>query len=209
LKEITDETAGWMISMNKQMRVIIIIVVIIAIALLLAGFQISGSVPENATTTNNSTVNASPVFNWTNFYVQQFPAETQNEVQSLAVEYSINLSYWGFDPLNHEINLYDTGVLDDSTVKELRKKKIGIYTIHVMNETEIQQAQDEVQNLFSKLRKEDPEYQIKNISMTPDLTVSPTRYYVELWCKDFTPENRGLEGKVIKGWRIWLAVPVS
>jgi hypothetical protein len=190
-----------MISMKKQIPIIIISTAIIVTAILFAGFRISGPVPTNVTTTVTPSLHVTPDLNRTNFYLKYFPADTRDEIQTLAVGYSINISYWGFDPLNNEINLYDYGIQNESILKELRGKKIGNYTVHVMNSTEILNAQDEVQNQLFRLQK-DPKYQIVHITMGPDLTINPTRYYTELWCYSSTPENKKLDNAMIKGWRI-------
>jgi len=178
---------------------------IIVIAVLFVYLWMSGIIPKGMTTTENPPVNATPDLNRTNFYLKYFPAEIRGDVQTLAGESPVDISYWGFDPINNEINVFDNGIQNESAVSELRRKKIGNYTVHVMNGTEILNAQDEVQNQLSQLRK-DPKYQIEHISMSPDETINPPRYYAELWCNDYTPENKELDYRVIKGWRIQVFV---
>jgi len=154
----------------------------------------------------SSPVNNTPESNRTNYDLQFFPPEIREDILNHAKKYSVNVSYWGFDPLNNEINLYDTGTLNDSVLKELRQVKIGPYTIHVMNDTEILHSQDDVYNQLSQLRK-NPKYQINQISMAPYSLNPPTRSSVELWCYDYTPENKQLNYAVIKGWVIVVIVP--
>jgi|WetSurMetagenome_2_1015567.scaffolds.fasta_scaffold94148_2 hypothetical protein len=196
--------------MKKQIP--LIIAAIIVIAILFVYLWMPGTVTKGNKTTETPSVNSTSALNKTTFYLKFFPAEIQNEVQFLAEVYSLDITYWGFDPINNEINLYDYGIQNESVLKELRGKKIGDYTIHVMNGTEILNTQDEVQNQLFQLRK-DPKNQISHISMITDPLNNPPRYYAEIVCFNSTPENRKLDNMVIKGWRIQVfvccAVPSS
>jgi hypothetical protein len=191
--------------MKNQIPTVFIITAIIVIAVLIAGFRMPESVSSNVTPAVTPSLPGTPDLNRTNFYLKYFPAEIQGEVRTLAGESLVDISYWGFDPINNEINLYDNGIQNESAVNELRGKKIGNYTVHVMNGTEILNAQEEVQNQLSQLRM-DPKYQIGHISMGPDETINPPRYFVELVCNNYTPANKELDYRVIRGWRIQVFV---
>ena len=119
------------------------------------------------------------------------PPEIREDILNNAKKYSVNVSDWGFDPLNKEINLFDTGTLNESVVKELRQVKIGPYTVHVMNNTEFLRSQDDVYYQVYQLRK-NPNYQIHQISLVHYSLNPLTRSSVELWCTDYAPENKKL-----------------
>ncbi len=180
---------------------------IIVIAVLFVYLWMSGIILKGRVTTDSSMVNTTPESNRTNYDLQFFPPEIREDILNHAKKYSVNVSYWGFDPLNKEINLLDTGTLNESVLKELQQVKIGPYNIHVLNNTEILRSQDDVYYQVSQLRK-NPQYQINQISMVPYSLNPPTRSSVELWCTDYTPENKKLNYAVIKGWVIVVIVPV-
>lgn len=190
----------------KKQTLLIIIGVIILITIFFVYPWMPEIILKGRVTTDSSAVNNTPESNRTNYDLQFFPPEIREDILNHAKKYSVNVSYWGFDPLNNEINLYDKGTLNESVLKELGQVKIGPYTIHVMNDTEILHSQDDVYNQLSQLRK-NPKYQINQISMAPYSLNPPTRSSVELWCYDYTPENKKLNYAVIKGWVIVVIVP--
>ena len=195
-----------MTSMKKQIPLIITAVII-----LIAIFFVYPWMPEiilkGRVTTDSSTVNNTPETNRTNYDLQFFPPEIREDILNHAKKYSVNVSHWGFDPLNNEINIYAYGIDNESTTNDLKGQQIGNYTIHIINGSEILNAQDEVIQQLSQLR-ENPKYQIAHISMVTDPFSDPKGYYAELWCYSSTPENKELDNMVIRGWKIQV-YPVS
>ncbi|MCK9593217.1 MAG: hypothetical protein M0Q91_14530 [Methanoregula sp.] len=183
---------------------LVIAAAILVVAILFAYLWVSGIFPKENTTTENSSVNVSPELNTS---LRNFPQEIQGEIQTLAGKYSLALNIWGFDPINNEINLYAYGIPNESAFKDLQGKQIGNYTIHIVNNTEILNARDEVYNQLFQIRKR-PEYQIAHISFVKDVFNDPQEFTVELWAYGSTPENKKLNNMVIKGWKIQV-YPVS
>lgn len=89
--------------------------------------------------------------NNTNNLLKNFTAEIQNEIQSLAHEYSIALNNWGFDPINNEINIYADSIDNESTTKDFQGKQIGNFTIHSVNSTIIMNSEAEVRKQLTEL----------------------------------------------------------
>jgi len=132
-----------------------------------------------------------------NSSLKDFPTEIQTDIQTLADIYSIAPDHWGFDPINNEIDLLAQNIQNTSTYKDLSGKKIGNFTIHIFNDTELHTTASEVNAYLNDLRK-NPDYQISPFEMV----YSHEGPYVVLWCFKLTPENKKLDNKVIKGWRI-------
>jgi len=186
---------------------LVIAAAIIIVAILFAYLWVSGIFPKGMTTTEKPAGNVTPELNNTNSRLKTFPPEIRGEIQTLAGKYSLALNIWGFDPINNEINLYAYGIPNESAFKDLQGKQIGNYTIHIVNNTEILNARDEVYNQLFQIQKR-PEYQIAHISFVKDVFNDPQEFTVELWAYGSTPENKKLNNMVIKGWKIQV-YPVS
>jgi len=182
---------------------LIIAAVIIIIAILFAYLWIPGLFPKENTTEKPSG-NVNPDLSNTNTILKNFPPEIRSEIQSLAGKYSLPLNIWGFDPINNEINLYAYGIPNESAIKDLEGKQLGLYTINIINDTEILNARDEVRSQLTELTKpqKNTEYQIAHISMGESIFSDPKEYTVELWAYNSTSENKKLDNMVIKGWKI-------
>ena len=140
--------------------------------------------------------------NNSNPFLTQFPLEIQDEIQNLARENSIPLNYWGFDPVNKEIDLFAYGIHNMTATKYLQGKKINNYTIQVFNNTTFQTTKGEVRAYLGQLMN-NPDYKVASTDMilTGDY-VNPTGPYVELWVYESTPANEKLNNKAITGWKI-------
>ena len=84
-----------------------------------------------------------------------------------------------------------------NVTKDLAGKPIGNFTIHIFNNTELNNTVLEVHEYFFQLRK-NPDYQIGDVETVAD----PKGPYVILWCNNLTPQNKKLENMAFKGWRI-------
>ena len=181
---------------------LLLTVAIIIVAILFGYIFMSGVLDQKVTTPNEKfLVNKTPELANINSSFKDFPPEIQGQIQILAEKYSIAFDYWGFDPVNHEIDLIANGIHDANATNDLHRKKTGNYTIHIFNETELETTQSEVRAYLDELKK-NPDYQITPYMMVMDRE-GP---YVDLWCSKLTPDNLKLDNKVIKGWRIHVLV---
>jgi hypothetical protein len=185
---------------TKNRIPLIVTAAIIIVAILFVCLWISGTFPKWMTPPEKPSFTVTPELNNTSTHLKYFPQEIRGEIQSLAGKYSLPLNIWGFDPINNEINLYAYGIHNESAIKDLQRKQIGNYTIHIINDTEILNARSEVRSQLTQLGK-NPEYQIGFINMMTDAS-DPSGYYAELWASNSTPENKKLDNMVIKGWKI-------
>lgn len=163
----------------------------------------SGILVQKGTTPNEKpTVTSTPELAKINSSLKDFPSEIQGEIQTLSDTYSITPDYWGFDPVNNEIDLLAQDIPNTSAYRDLSGKKIGNFTIHIFNSTELRTTESEVQAYISPLMFTQ-DYQISNSMIGPDINGRPS---LELECRGLTPENQKLDNKVIKGWRIHIWV---
>lgn len=181
---------------------LLLTVAIVIIAILFGYVLMSGILDQKITTPiEKPPVNNTPVLANINSNLKAFPPDIQGEILILAEKYSIAFDYWGFDPINNEIDLIAYGIHDTNATKDLQGKKTGNYTIHIFNDTELETSRSEVRAYLDELKK-NPDYQITPFMMVMDRE-GP---YVDLWCSKLTPENMELDNKVIKGWRIHVLV---
>jgi hypothetical protein len=137
--------------------------------------------------------------NWSAF--KQFPPEIRNDIWDYAEKYSIPFVNWGFDPVNDEIDLSAYDFHDTNAINDLNEKKIGNYTIHIFNETELKKEESVVRAYFTELGKK-PEYQIDNIN----LETHSGRSYITLYYNVSTTENQKIQNSNYKGWKV-ITVP--
>jgi len=129
--------------------------------------------------------------------LQQFPSETRNDIWDYAEKYSIPFVNWGFDPVNNEIDLSAYDFHDTNAINDLNGKKIGNYTIHIFNETELKKEEPVVRAYFTELGKK-PEYQIDNIN----LETHSGRSYIILYYNVSTTENQKIQNSFYNGWKV-------
>lgn len=190
--------------MNIKERLPLIITGIIFIVVVIIYLLISGQANQNGGTIpiEKPAENITPVSVNITLSMMGFPPEIQGEILTLSDTYSINPEYWGFDPVNKEINLLEQDLPNTSAYKDLSGKKIGNYSIHIFNRTELEITRSEVQDyLFPFFHT--PDYQISNSITTLDMDGRP---YVDVECEKLTPENKRLENTTYKGWRIHVYV---
>jgi hypothetical protein len=194
---------------EKNRKPLIITVMIIVIAIVFVYFSISGIfVQTGKTPVEQPLANSTPALPKINSSFKNFPPEIQGEIQTISDTYSIPPPYWGFDPVNNEIDLIAHDINSTSAIKELPGKQIGNYRIHAFNDTELASTQSEVSAHLWELMK-NRDYQISNIALvTSGSVINPTGPYVELWAYKSAPENEKLDKTMIKGWRI-LVFPLS
>jgi hypothetical protein len=192
---------------NQNLRIIAAVALIITVVLVY--FLISGIlIPKGASTIEEHVINSNPELAEKFSMLKSFPPEIQGEIQTLATKYSIDLEWWGFDPYNNEIDLFEHGIHNSSATDDLREKQIGNYTIHIYNDTEFETTESDVRLYLAQLKK-NPDYQISWIDMvTGGSIANPTGPYVELWVNKITPENQKLDNTVMKGWKI-LVYPMA
>jgi hypothetical protein len=133
--------------------------------------------------------------NWT--ALKQIPPEIHDDVWDYARKYSIPFASWGFDPVNNEIFLFAGDFHDPNAIRDLQGKKIGNYTIHIFNGTELKMAEPEVRTYFTGLMKK-PECQIEDI----DLVTRTDRPYILLYYNMSTPQNQYFQNRYYKGWKV-------
>ena len=105
------------------------------------------------------------------------------------------------DENQKNITLYEIYMNDDQIV-EFQGKKIGDWKISVIPDTKYM---DEIEAVWAEIMEmeKNPELQISGSSFT----VNPDIKEVELWVYNRTPENQGLEGKMIDEWTIHVYGP--
>jgi hypothetical protein len=189
------------LKMFLKNRIPLLLIIAIIIIAFLFGYLSTTGIFDQKVTIEKSLVNNTPELANKNSSLKDFPPEIQGEIQTLSEKYSIAFNYWGFDPVNSEIDLIGYGILDTNAPKDLHGKKTGNYTIHVFNDTELETTRSEVRDYLDELKK-NPDYQITPFMMVMDRE-GP---YVDLWCSKLTPDNMKLDNKVIKGWRIHVLV---
>ncbi len=190
--------------MNIKERLPLTIIGIIFITVVITYLIISGPANQNGGTLpiKKPAENITPVSVNFTLNLMGFPPEIQGEILTLSDTYSIDPEYWGFDPFNNEIDLLERDIPNKSSYKDLSGKKIGNYSIHIFNRTELEITRSEVQDyLFQFFHTSD--YQISNSITTFDMDGRP---YVDVECEKFTPENKRLENTTYKGWRIHVYV---
>jgi hypothetical protein len=188
----------------KKPLPMIIIVGILFIACVIAALWISGIFSNNGATIpiEQPSVKTTPSPAIINSSLNYFPPEIQGEIQTLSDSYSIPPGYWGFDPVNNEIDLLEQDMPNASVYRDLSGKKIGNSTIHIFNRTELETTRSEVQDyLFQFFHT--PDYQISSSVTTIGLDGRPS---VDVECEKFTPKNQELENTVFKGWKIHIYV---
>jgi hypothetical protein len=139
--------------------------------------------------------------NWS--ALKQFPPEIRNDIWDYAEKYSIPFVNWGFDPVNNEINLFSYDIHETNAINDLHGKKIGNYTIHIFNETELKTEEPVVRAYFTGFRKK-PEYQIDNF----DLVTHSGRPYIKLYYNVPTLANQKIQNSYYKGWKVITAPAV-
>lgn len=138
----------------------------------------------------------------------KLPSEIEREMWPLELEYHFSLNKWEFDPdKKNEIILYALDIRNESLIEEIQEKQIGNFTVHIVRDSEFEKTRSEVRSYLTELRK-NPEYQIAHISMVTDRISDTPGNYAELLCNGNTPENRKLDGTLVKGWRI-VVYPMS
>lgn len=192
---------------NQNLQIITVMLLIITVVFVC--LWISGIlVPNGTSTIEKPVINNSPELAEKLSSLKPFPPEIRGEIQILAAKYSIALEWWGFDPYNNEIDLFEHGIYNSSATDDLRGKQIGNYTIHIFNDTEFETTESDVRLYLAQLKK-NPDYQISWIDMvTGGSIANPTGPYVELWVNKITPENQKLDNTVIQGWKI-LVFPMA
>lgn len=145
--------------------------------------------------------------NWS--ALSQIPPEIRNDTWRYAEKYSIPFVNWGFDSFNNEVDLFAKDFHNASAIDDLQGKKIGNYSIHIFDETELKTAEPDVRSYFAELSKK-PEYQIDNFTLINtnfDLFPGTGRPSVVVYLNITTPENQQILNKYYKGWKVSVAPP--
>lgn len=199
LKWKTDSDDRNGITMKNQKKILIIMVVGI-IAVFFVILSLSGFFPKGMMGESKSPENLTPGFIDRNLSVNKLPPEIKAEVQKN--NKGITPLKWEFNSTNNDvINLYVTDIRNESVINVLQEKKIGDYTLRVINDREFETIRSEIKEYLNELQK-NPEYQIRSTELVQD----PDGPYAILWCYKSTPENQKLDKTTIKGWKIFVYV---
>ncbi len=123
-----------------------------------------------------------------------------HEIQSLQSQFGI--SKWELNSEKNEIVIYVYDIQEEEEIRELQRKRVENLTIKAIHDTDFENTRAEVTEYLSRLRRNNPDYQIARISMVTDAFGDPPGNYAELWVYNSTPENQKLDGTVIQGWTI-------
>ncbi|MBP2132709.1 hypothetical protein J2128_000630 [Methanomicrobium sp. W14] len=171
------------IKKNPHLAIVtaVAILAVICIVLFLSGFFYENKNYKNEEVVENMTF-------------EELNETINDELESMELGY--NVRRWEIDEENKEITLYEIYMNDDQ-IAELEGKTIGGWNVLVQPDTDYINERKAVMDEIDELKK-DPELQI----LAFQLDSSEKR--VVVWIRNYTPENKALHGKVIRGWTIFI-----
>lgn len=177
--------------MKKHSIIILIILVVIVV---FSDLWIGGRLYPHQTSKNLEEIR--------NMTEEQLPDDVKKEIETIKMsyDYTFGISKWDFDFKNNQVVIYAFDIHDEKQVKDLQNTKINKWTFKVVHDVDTENERKQAWAEAMELEK-NPELQIGGVDLGRD--------EITMWVFNLTPENQALDGKVIHGRTIHIALDVA
>jgi hypothetical protein len=130
------------------------------------------------------------------------PDTLKKEIDKLILDKKFGISKWGVDLNNQQLIIYAYNIQNRDEMEKLQNKKIGNWTINIIEDTEIEMETNEV---YTELKRMENTYDLQ----VAGVEIAPSEKKITMWVSNTTPDNQKLNGTQIKGWtvEVYLAGP--